>query len=1290
MSSVFLSYSSKDVKLATRIQELLEERGYDVFRDKDRDEGIPAGTKWAEELFLNLERFRIVVFLATPASLESRWCHTELAVAMARRKHVVQISTRKEPVHPVLAATQSIGPIRDVEELVDKLVADLGRVGLGPRDSASWDPNVSPYPGLERLTEKYAAVLFGRDDDIELVIDRLERPKPAPVLVVGPSGSGKSSLIRAGVVPELKRRPRNTVLPVVDPGDDALRSVALELERADPKSNAEDLIKDPAAFALAIERLAANTDDGRVVLVIDQAEDLVLPANRARAVELVERLQAIDRDRLAVIVVLRSASLDPWMLDTEIGALTPGDPVQIRPLDRAALREVILGPAQLAGIRIEPDTLVEQILDDTVQGEALPLLAALLQELTKNHSRMNPAVITPIEYAAVGPVSRVIERRAQAAVDDVKVKVGRFEADVVDSYLRLVAIDESRQPVRTQLVAEGLPADVAAIFGILEDYRLVTRDRRAIPISANAPATPGAGQPPAAQEILMAVHEAVFRAWTALKAAIDARLDALRIRTWLRHDAEEWAGSKRGQVSLTGGRLDLALEWSRDNADEVTPEIKAYLDKAKGQRRRGRIARLAVAGLAAVVLAVGVVAFQAVQARNDAEASRLAADARANFGTRLDLGLLLALEARAKSGDPRFQAMPLVGLSQGPGPRRFGGPQSPTDSAALSADGSRAVVSYPNVVQFWDVEANSRVAAILGPPSVSGISRDGSTVAIGYQVEDQPDQINVHSWPEEAPRLSCQMPGEIRTIAVSPTGDFVVAVLDTPEGTLVQVVSTSDCRGPSLDRLEDLVGVLDVADGRIAIGTDRGAAIWDPVSDALDEWSIEEASTVQALALGDGDRLAATSDEGDLFIWDTSAPGSAPDQFPVFADDVVGGKLRFSTDLNAWIVGSQKGDLRVIGFDDDFDVGASVASLPMAGITDNDTDAHALDIAATATGAVTVDESGRIVSWDLVGTPPLGGRVFADARIDRLRVLPAGQLIAAGTEGVWQLDGVTGAVLGHRQTDPVTAIGPGANGWAIGLSTGEVLRTAGPVDGLTTVTTVAPSVAAVAMLDSGAVAIADGPGVVTIVEPSGASTVVPLDRPILSLASRGDRLFAGANSGEIYVIDTTGTPREVARAREHDGSVDALEVSPDGTKLASGSDDRQVIIWTIGSDGGLTPSPYLLGHTDRVNSLSVSPDGHWLASAGEDQRVILWNLDTGERVGDPIPVVREPVLAFGRTGDRQLFLSDDLQGVRRWDMRPEAWAKVACDIIGGRRLEVLERLEFLGTTDATPDRCGAP
>ncbi len=1291
MSSVFLSYSSTDVKLATRVQDLLEARGYATFRDKDRDEGIPGGTKWAEELFLNLERFRIVVFLATPDSLESRWCHTELAVAIARRKHVVQISTRKVKVHPVLAATQSIGPTRDVGALVDKLVSDLERVGLGPRDSSTWDPNESPYPGLERLTEKHAAVLFGREDEIEQVVDRLDRPKPPPILVVGPSGSGKSSLIRAGVVPRLKQRPGTTVL-VVDTGSDPLRSVALEIERADRKSDAQRLVDDPDAFALAIERLATAADDGRVVLILDQAEDLVSRAARPGAIELVRRLVAIDRDRLAVIVILRSASLDPWMRDAEIGSLTPGDPVQVRPLDRAALREVIVGPARLAGIRIEPDELVEQILEDTDQGEALPLLAALLQELTKEHTRTHPAVITPKEYAIVGPVSRVIERRAQAAVEDIRTQLGLPEAAVVDAYLRLVEIDESRQPVRTELVADELPDDVKAIFGVLEGYRLVTRDRQVVPAPASGPNPSSTGSAPAAREVLMAVHEAVFRAWPALKSAIDARIDDLRIRTWLRQDADTWSTSGRGQVALTGGRLDQAVAWSRQYPGEMTDEVREYLDAAVGQRRVGRIARIAVAGLAGVVALVGLFAFQAVQARNEAESSRLATDARANFGTRLDLGLLLALEASARSGDPLVQAMPLVGLTQGPGPRKFEQPGGTTDSGALDEDGSRAVLVQPDGVMLWDVSNASRVATIPGPATVTGISADGSTVAVARQLAAESSVIEIARWPEATAFLTCDVTGEIQRLRVSPANDFVVAVtavmIDDVERSQVKILSTSDCTGSSRDDLQDSVVDIDIADGLVAVGMAGGAAIWDPSIGTLATFAADGPS-LRSIALAGGDRLGATSTTGDLLIWDTSVEDALPRQFPVFGETVVGVRLRFSPEQNAWIAGSQKGDLRAVGSDGKFTLRASATSLPAADpASDNDETASALDIAVTETGAVTIDESGRIIRWDLVGIPPLGDQVFADGRIDRLRAMPDGSLIAGGPDGVWQLDGVTGEVRDQRATESVTAIAPGVDGWAIGLQSGEVLRSTGSVDALAPIAVVSGPVNATAMLDTGAVAIADGEGAMTIVAPPGAMSALSIDGSVLSLASHGRWLFAGSRDGSVHVIDASGSPRAVARSQAHEQEVSSLEVSPDGSTLASGSDDRSIIVWTIGSDGRLTDRHHLLGHTDRINTLSISPDGHWLASSGEDMHVILWNLDTGQRVGDPIPVVREPVLAFGQSGDRQLFVSDDRDGLVRWDMRPEAWARIACDLIGGRTFTLLERDQFLGGA-TPPDRCGA-
>ena len=115
MSSIFLSYSSADVKLATRVERALKRHGYPVFRDKDPDRGIPGGTRFADELFLNIDLASIVVFLATPTSLESRWCHTELAVAVARQKYVVQISTEKVKVHSVLTSMHAIGPIACIE-----------------------------------------------------------------------------------------------------------------------------------------------------------------------------------------------------------------------------------------------------------------------------------------------------------------------------------------------------------------------------------------------------------------------------------------------------------------------------------------------------------------------------------------------------------------------------------------------------------------------------------------------------------------------------------------------------------------------------------------------------------------------------------------------------------------------------------------------------------------------------------------------------------------------------------------------------------------------------------------------------------------------------------------------------------------------------------------------------------------------------------------------------------------------------------------------------------------------
>ena len=138
-----------------------------------------------------------------------------------------------------------------------------------------------------------------------------------------------------------------------------------------------------------------------------------------------------------------------------------------------------------------------------------------------------------------------------------------------------------------------------------------------------------------------------------------------------------------------------------------------------------------------------------------------------------------------------------------------------------------------------------------------------------------------------------------------------------------------------------------------------------------------------------------------------------------------------------------------------------------------------------------------------------------------------------------------------------------------------------------------------------------------------------------------------------------------------------MALSPDGTTLATGSDDRSIALWEIGADGGLTERKRLRGHEERVRSLAFSPDGAWLASAGEEPAVRLWNLAAEAPVGDPITVAdRSPVVAFVPGADRQLLVADGR--LARWDMRAEQWPQIACRLIGTRRLVDAERVRYLG------------
>src|SRR3954471_4126414 len=195
MASVFVSHSSRDRVVTERVVARLRTAGFAaLFVDFDPDQGIPAGRSWERELYAALRRTDAVIFLASEASVASRWCFAELSLARSLGHPVFPVRLEPDVMLPLLADVQWIDRT-DTEAGWARLVDALRSAGLDPADSFAWDPTRSPYPGLMPFGPEDAAVFFGRRSEtgrlMELLTPTLQRGSGRFVAVVGPSRSGK-------------------------------------------------------------------------------------------------------------------------------------------------------------------------------------------------------------------------------------------------------------------------------------------------------------------------------------------------------------------------------------------------------------------------------------------------------------------------------------------------------------------------------------------------------------------------------------------------------------------------------------------------------------------------------------------------------------------------------------------------------------------------------------------------------------------------------------------------------------------------------------------------------------------------------------------------------------------------------------------------------------------------------------------------------------------------------------------------------------------------------------------
>lgn len=654
----------------------------------------------AEELWLEAEiaagRGRVVVEearLLTGAApyRERRWAllaralyqsgrQSEALDALARARRLLRDELGLDPGAELVALEQAI--LRQDPDLVDSHGSPVSQV--------------CPYRGLLPYEERDADSYFGRESDVAACLEKLRLEQV--LAVVGPSGTGKSSLVRAGVAAGLRRD--GTDVQVTTPGARPLDSLS-----------------------------GLPTRGATPVLIVDQLEEAVtLCADLEERTAYFTRLEAYDGP---VVLVLRSDRLGDLSAHPAVARLLERGLYLPTPMGEENLRAAIEGPARQAGLRLEAGLVDLLVSEVEGQPSALPLLSHVLR---RTWELREGATLTVEGYRATGGIRDAVSQSAERLYERLD-PAGRAHLRAL--FLRLVVPGEDGDPVRTRVPLELVTGDAAhtQLVEDLVDARLVST---------------GAGD-------VQIAHEALARAWPRLRGWLDDDVEGQRTFRHLAAATEAWEALQRPDSELYRGvRLAGAVEWAGRGSVELTASEQAFLDAStsraqrelQSERKANRRLRASLAGiglLLVVALVAGLLAAGAARdSRRQANVAAVAArvadsrrlSAQALVATEPDLSLLLGIEG-VRRDDSVVARSTLYSILDRTSRLRAVVREAGGKGVAVGPDGSLTTAGAGGVTTYDAVTLAKHGSSAPVAASTLVRSPDGRVIAYAYERENE-------------------------------------------------------------------------------------------------------------------------------------------------------------------------------------------------------------------------------------------------------------------------------------------------------------------------------------------------------------------------------------------------------------------------------------------------------------------------------------------------------------------------------------------------------------------------